>query len=70
MAAGVTLNDVPVPLPGCQSYVVAPLAVSVTAVPGQILFCDAVTAIEPAAITVTVTELVFEQPLLFVPVTV
>lgn len=61
-AAGVTVIEVVVRLPGCQVYVLAPLAVSVVDVPAQIVFSEADAATEGVAFTVTVSVRVSVQP--------
>jgi hypothetical protein len=60
--AGVTLTEDPVKLPGCQLYVVAPVAVSVTGLPKQAVVCEALAVTTGVVFTVTVIISVSEQP--------
>ena len=58
------------PVAGDHEYVEAPLAVSDTELPVQILGADGVTLTVGKGFTVTVTVAVFVQPLVAVPITV
>jgi len=72
--AGFAVTVLPVvddkPVPGDQLYVVAPLAVKTTLLPGHIDGDDGVTLIVGFELTVTVTLVAPVQPLASVPVTV
>lgn len=68
VAAGETVTLLPVILPGCQVYVVAPLTASVVGLPEQIVVLPVIVSVGEG-LTVTATVEVEVHPLV-VPVTV
>ena len=69
-AAGISVTEDPLRLPGIQEYVDAPLAESVALLPLQTALLDADALTAGSALTVIVCVAVFVQPFAEVPVTV